>query len=53
MDSLCYISQSLYADFFVILQHDKYTAYEKNNCNDVAAARNSRNGADSLEKRSV
>ena len=50
---LCYIWQSVSGDFFVILRHDKYTAYEKNICYDVAVAGNSRNGADSLEERSV
>ena len=51
-DSLCYISQSLNGLFLVILQHDKYAAYEKSNCYDVAIAGNSRDGADSLEERS-
>lgn len=53
VDSLCYILQSLNGQFFVILHHDKYTTYEKSNNYDVAVAGHSRNGADSLEERSV
>ena len=53
MDSLCYIWQSVSGDFFVILHHDKYTAYEKDICYDVAVAGYSRDGADSLEEGSV